>query len=693
MAAESFDDFSSTENIAREVEYKPFQFREKPGDKKATLEWLNQNFDTVEEASQSRFITYRRYHSLYKGIHWRFNDVRDTDRDIEYSERKPRATVNFIREMVDTKVSQMARFKVNYALIPSHNEQSDINNAKGCKLLLDARSEELSMETLHQEADHIKYLYGVVFQMVLWDKDCGPLHPSYRKLTETFGDDIPNKYKKKLKNRGAAPIHLGDVDVQNYGPDRIFPEINKRRWRDVNHFDFIEWVDIDELKADYPHHKNDINENNRAKYDYELMEVGYPARQIMVRHFYHKKTKHLPNGAYIKYTDDVILEMKEYPYNDGRLPFIWDGDVSVYGELWPRSFINDIEQMQRHYNNTSSAQARDAGQGMMPKWVAAKNSCKIHSFNNEFTLMEFKGPIAPKLVQNNPVSEQSFVLQDRWEKKIAQHSKVYDISRGEVPPGVTANSALRFLDEQESQRTMPEEVKRKLRVLAVYRMMLMRMSQFYKPHDQRTVKTLGKNNQYLIKSIKRADFSRIYDIKIQNQSALPDTKTGKISAIIDLNAATQKDPIFRAPEIVKMLDLGLDDAFKDEATVAVDSAKETLQLLLEEEPAPEPQPWDDLLVHYSIFTRAIQTVGFKTHTDQHIQQNIYNHIMIIENLMFERAKRNQVFLMKLSEFDNYPSFFTLPAPLASLMPQPAQPGDDGMETTKIKSMGQEQKGE
>jgi len=297
------------------------------------------------------------------------------------------------------------------------------------------------MEKLQSEADQIKYQYGIVFQMVTWNPDLGPLHPAYRRLTEIHGGKLPSTVSKKLKSRG-KPIHLGDVEVENHGPDRFFPELNKQKWTDVDYFHFTEWVDIDQLKADYPAKREEIKENGRQRFDFELMEVTYPKRKVMVRTFYHRKTKYLPDGAYIKYTDDVILENEAYPYDDGELPIVWDGDINVYGELWPRSFIGNIEQMQRYYNNIQSAQARDFGLGSAPKWVAPKGACEVHQYNNEFTIMEFRGPTPPQLVRNNPVSDQGFTIQDRLEKKISQQSKVYDITRGEVPQGVTANSAL-----------------------------------------------------------------------------------------------------------------------------------------------------------------------------------------------------------------------------------------------------------
>jgi len=141
--------------------------------------------------------------------------------------------------------------------------------------------------------------------------------------------------------------------------------------------------------------------------------------------------------------------------------------------------------------------------------------------------------------------------------------------------------------------------------------MLSLMGQYYEEGDGRTSRILGKNNEYLIESVKGADFSEIYDVQLQNSPSLPDTKTGKISAIIDLNTATQTDPIFRKEEIIQLLDLGMDDAFKDEASVAVAAAKTCLQRMLEGKEVAEPKPFDNLMVHYSIFMRALQEFSFK----------------------------------------------------------------------------------
>ena len=199
-------------------------------------------------------------------------------------------------------------------------------------------------------------------------------------------------------------------------------------------------------------------------------------------------------------------------------------------------------------------------------------------------------------------------------------------------------------------------------------------------------------NEYLIKSMEKADFSRIYDVRVQNTSALPDTKTGKIAAIIDLNTATQTDPIFRKEEIVQMLDLGNDDYFKDRATVAVDAANAAFDALLEGEPIEPPRLSDELLVHYSVFTKGIQQFSFKEKVDPRTQAMVEQYIKTIEMLMAERARLNMKFCATVLELDNFPMFYKPAMPITKMMalhqmdmqmPQPMEGTDPSMQADKM----------
>lgn len=668
---ETFDDFDSTQHLSDYSEQKPFALRDDT-DKESTLEWLNQNFDLLEKKAQSRLLSYQRWHYLYKGIHWRDTENKESRYGGGVSQapqRKPRMVDNFIMEFVDARVAQMARFGVNFSAVPWNNEIADQNAAKACEKLLKGRADEIDFDKIQRDADLTKYKYGTSFIMVKWDQDEGPLHPKYKQLTEIYGSNIPKAIRKRLKKEN---IKVGDVKVYVQTPDRVFPDKDAETWDKVKHYDEVEWVNIHELKADYPNIADDIKENQRNYYDYSTNEISKPADMVMVRHFYHPPTKHLPQGAYVKYTDSAILEWTAYPYDHGNLPCIVDRDIEIENELFGRPSITQIEQMQRHYNNIASSHARDLGVGSAPKWMVPKGAADFRTINNEFTVVEFKGPVPPQLVKGNPISSDGIVIQDRMEKRMSKHMKVYDISRGEVPSGVTANSALRFLDEQESQILAPDERKRKKRVLKSYKMMVQVMAQYYDVEDGRTLRTLGKNNQYMIEDMQRADFNKVYDVQFQNTSALPDTKTGKIAAIIDLNTATQTDPIFRREDIVNMLDLGTDETFTEEATFALDCAKMFLEKMLNGEEVPDPEMHDDLLVYYTTYFRAIQSYQFKTTVPKELKANIYENIKTLEYLIFVKMQKNPKLAQEVTMLSFYPAFFELPQVQPALTPEEQQ---------------------
>jgi len=685
---ETFDDFDSTENIQDYRDVKPFALREDKS-REGTLEWLNKNFDQMEQKSQSRLMSYQRWNYMYKGIHWRNIEHRDSRRGGQGSqaaERKPKMVDNFIKEFIDGRVAQMARFGTNFSAIPWNNEIGDESTAKACEKLLKGRGDEIDIDKIQRDADKIKYKYGTVFLMQKWDKTQGPMLPAYQKIKDIYRGDIPKHIKKKL---GSVDIKAGDVDVYAQVPERIFPEVGRTSWKSVNHIDEVSWENMHEIKADYPKIAKDIEENQRNYFDYSTNIVSQPADMLMIREFYHKPTKHLPEGAYIKYCDSTILEWTQYPFEHGELPFVVDRDTEIENELFGRPSIDQIEQMQRQYNNIMSAQARDLGLGSAPKWMIPKGAADFRTINNDFTICEFKGPVAPQLVKGNPISRDGIEIQDRMERRMSKHMKVYDISRGEVPSGVTANSALRFLDEQESQVLADDERKRKKRVLATYRRMSSLMAQYYTPDDGRTLRTLGKNNEYMIEDMKNADFTKVYDVQFQNTSALPDTKTGKIAAIIDLNAATQTDPIFRREDIVNMLDMGTDETFTEEATYSLDCAKKMFEKLLNGEEVPEPEMHDDLLVFYTTMFRAIQSYRFKTAVPPETKAVIYAHIKTLEGLIFLKMATNQKLAMEVQMLSYYPSFFEMPVPAPVETEQEVMVKAQNMETDQMEAQKQQ----
>ena len=690
MALDTFDSFNSTEEMAGQVDQRPFQFREDKSEK-ATLEWLNNNFDAKVTKAYSRLVTYRRYNNYYKGVQWEDSITRASNRDVESTERRPKHTVNFVYDKMEDRVSQMSRIGVGFALLPSnHNDQDDINNAKSCKSMLSSRAEEIDLQSLMDSADKTKFTFGDSFTFVDWNPSAGPILPKYKKYKEQ-GKKVPKMDKNGKAIKGqyiTEDVNVGDVVVRVKGPHEVFTELNKTSWGAVNELDETEYVNIWELKAEHPNLADKITKEQNMYFSLNLNSaMDNNEDMILVKTFWHKKTKWLPNGAKIRYIESCILEMEDYPYEEETLPCVKDTDIDVSGEIWGRSFISMIEQLQRMYNNTQSSQARDYGVGSAPKWMFPKGSVEVSSLNNEFTLVEYRGAVKPELVTPRATNPQSFDFQDRMETKITRFARTSDIGKGELPPGITATSAIRLLDEKFSLMILPLENKRKTRIVKVYKMMLKRMAQFYKPSDGRMIRMLGENNEYLIKSFEKGDFGSIADVKFQKTSMLSDSKSGRISDIIDLNMSTQTDPIFRREQIVEMLDLGLDDAFVDGATVAVTAARTLVEELLDGNEVPEPQEYDSFLVFYSIFDTAMQSFAFRTKVKKEVRDRFKAYMLVLEGMMYERCKKNTKFCSEVMMLNNYPMFFTPSEPISIVMQRhqtPMQAPTGGADTSKIK---------
>jgi hypothetical protein len=691
---QTFDDFDN-DNYSL-GQQKPFAFRDDKT-KEGTLKWLNDNFDKVYEDSYSRMIMYKQYINRYKNYDSRDSDgfSRTANRDRNNTSRKPKVRVNFFYDLVESKVSSVSRMKVNTVFIPLNDtEQKDRNNAEACNMLAKHRMEELKFDYLMRDMDRKTFLFGHTFSHQCWNPDMGPLDPAYVAAAEKS----PNGKVPKLNEKGekigtVKPLHVGDLDIKIRTADKIFPERFKTIWSEVDHLDDIEWMHIDEVKARWPHCKNIIEQNQRPYFSYEQQETFIPDDMIMVRTFWHRLTKFNEKGDKIIYCDSCILEGfgEGFPYKfePSQLPYIPDYDVEVPNEFWARPCLVNIEQLNNMYDLIQSGTARNIGVASHPKLAVPEGSVDTKQLNNEFGNLFFRGPTAPQWIQHQYVNRGEFEIQDRLEKRMNQLMGRFEVSQGYVPNGVTAYSAIRYLDDQEVQRNSNTISKRRERILGIYRQAIAIMAQYYTAEDGRTIRILGRNNEYLIKSFKDFDFSKIYDVKLENISALSDTRSGRIADIMDLNASNQKEPLFGRKETIKLLDLGLDEAFRTEATYAADTSRTLLEMILDGEEAPAPTTTDDYLEMYAVFARYVESIAYKLRLDPTIKQTLDDYINGLEYLIWEKSKVNPAFAAQVMTISKYPMFYKLPAPIMPMVPPP--PGTTGQPTLNSSAMSNKQK--
>lgn len=666
----------------------PFQFREEKNEE-GTHRWLQRWFEWEYERAFPRFTMYKRYLNFYKNLDENNSDgmVKTSTRDRAASVRKAKVRDNFVYSFTEQRVAQVSRKKTALTFIPRvQNSQEDINAAKATKQLIRARYEAVNFDGQQIRMDRTTFLLGHSHYEVCWDECEGEIAPSFKRAMDKYKnkqDVIDEATGKKLDPK--KPIHVGDVKGKLWQPYELFPEPAKYKLEELDYIQTHEWMSKEYVKSKWTKAKDKITGSEYVKWDFSTDRLEKPNNQILVRTFWHKPTEFFPEGCKITWCDDLILEWIDFPYDHGKLPFVDDKDIEVEGEYWGRPYVVNIEQLYKVNNSLLSGMARNHGVLSAPKVMAPEGSVDVKSMNNEYSMLFYRGAIKPEILQHQYVNRGEIDFQKYLQSRSGELAGVFDISRGQVPQGITAASAIRYLDEQELQRANPSISKRNRRVLDITRLFVSTMSQYYKDTDERTIRLVGENNEFIVKSFKKIALGKIADVHYENTSAIGDTKTGAIADIIDLNASNQKDPVFGRKEIIKLLDLGLDEAFKEEVSYAVDTARTMLDLILDGEQVPPPAKTDGLLEFYSIFGRYVESITYKTKLEPQIKKAIDDYIMGLEMLMWQKSVENQKFMMSLQMFEKFPMFFSPPAPPAPPMPMdPAMGGaPNNMDTSKL----------
>jgi hypothetical protein len=294
-----------------------------------------------------------------------------------------------------------------------------------------------------------------------------------------------------------------------------------------------------------------------------------------------------------------------------------------------------------------------------PKWFYQKGSVDPQKLGNNYSSVEVRGPIEPKLVSFNGLPVGGFEMLAATERGIVSGSAVSQTSRGEPPKDITSAVALQFLNEVETGREALGIAKRQARTLEIYKMMLSRIQQYYTPNDGRIFRYLGDDNTYLIQSFENLNIEGDFDIKFENSPNLPDTKSARIATVIEFNKASPAEPVFNKESILQMFDLGNDKRFRNQSLSAIKAAQFKLQQILDGTGYTEPKSYDDFLVEYPIFIQALRQREYKG-SNEGVMMGLQNYIKSMEYLMWEKSKMNPTFQMKAMAFTEYPVFFRVP---------------------------------
>lgn len=491
---------------------------------KALAAWVHEQYRRCDAARSNEKLRWYKNLAMYDGQHYA-QITRRGGLSAEpmlfvppASRNKERQVINRIRPACRTELARLISQKPHATVIPSSAEDEDMFAASAAEQVWQSVSQRRKLHQVFTEVAFWTVIAGTGFMKVYWDDN----------LMDTDAQ------------------MQGDIKYECVQPFNLFvPDL---RTRDIEDQPFVinmytrpvEWAKMffkEELKG-IELQASTVSRSTLAEESYLNLSGADEAQPdaVMIYEVWIKPGGcHLvPQGGLITMIDKYIVGFEDQgiPYKHGEYPFIKFDHIPT-ARFYSDSIIVDIEGLQMDYNALRSLIAETRKKMAKVQLLAPKGSIIASKMTNQIGLVIEHQPGMPP--QPMPLSElPSYVLQeqDRILLDIEDISGQHQVSKGNVPPGVTAATAISFLQEKDDSYLVHTYQSIEQGYEKIGRHTLNLVVQFW--DVKRTVKVVGDDGYFDTMLLMGADLVNSTDIRIEPGSALPQSKAAKQAFITDL---------------------------------------------------------------------------------------------------------------------------------------------------------------
>jgi hypothetical protein len=432
-----------------------------------------------------------------------------------------RRVINRIRPIMRTEMARVMSNKPNASVVPASSEDED---------LFAAQAGEQIWESIYAGKKLLKNFSRSAFWLVC----CGV---GYTKIWwDPQGYDDLTKMPGTIQYAPVSPFHI-------YVPDLMEPEIENQSYVFNVFTKSVEWV-----KSTYgipatptTQSVNDPMEN--AQFVYGTNQAV--ADSCLVIEAWFKPNGHplFPKGGYLTIIDDRVVDIRLDPfYEHKQYPFVkWENIPT--GSFYPESVITDLLDPQREYNRTRNQLTEAKNRMSKPQLLAPKGSIQASRISSEpgqiIEYMPGLAPPQPLQLQGIP----NYVLQelDNLLADMEDISSQHAVSRGGTTSGVTAATAINFMQERDDalMTTTYQSIEDGWEKIA--KQTLSHVVQFW--NTKRTVSVTGVDGSFDAIALKGTELQKGTDIRMEAGSALPVSKAAKQALLMDIMKFGWIDPI------------------------------------------------------------------------------------------------------------------------------------------------------
>lgn len=431
-----------------------------------------------------------------------------------------RMVVNKIRPIIRRELAKLTSQKPSASVIPASSDDADLFAANAAEQIWEAQYQNHDVKQEVRDAVWWALVCGTGYLKTYWDQS----------LTYSPNPDIT--YQGDICYSSETPFHV-------FVPDLRQIKIEGQPYLIHSSTRSVEW-----LKANYPKAldgqeiKPNIKGANEILSDAYLNLMGGTTQDLdaVLIHEMHIKPgghKDFPEGGLVTVTGDQVIQyLPIFPYQHGEFCFAKIDHIPS-GKYYASSAVEDLIPIQREYNRTRSQIVEAKNRMAKPQLSAQMGSIDVSKMTTEpGQLVLYKaGFQAPQPIPLQPLP--NYVLNEvqQLNADFDDLSGQHETSRGSVPAGVTAATAISYLQEQDDSMLSAEvdSIESAMEKTAKHTLSL--VGQYW--DIPRIVKVTGVDGSWDAAMLKGSDLNHNYDIRMEAGSALPTSKAAKQALITD----------------------------------------------------------------------------------------------------------------------------------------------------------------
>lgn len=535
---------------------------------------------------------------------------------------------NKIRPIIRTEHAKVIKERPQPFVIPRSEEEEDLYAAQAGEQIFEYHWQELNFNRQIRRAMFWACITGNGFIKDWYERDA-----------KSF-DDVQ-----------------GMVQIEPVSPFHIFvPDMQEEELENQPYVIHSVAKNSDWIKSKFPQEKAAKLKADTAagpdaleqKFFSALGITTPPKSHTSIHECWIKPTKDYPEGAVITWAGDMVLQFQEgWPYQHKEYPFTKFDHIPT-GRFYADSTVPDLIPLQKEYNRTRSQIIEAKNRMSKPQLLAPRGSVDPKKITSEPGLVitytpGFEKP-QPLPLQNLP----PYVIdeQDRIQRDMDDISSQHEVTKGRTPPGVTAATAISYLQEEDDSKLAATISSLEEGVEKIGRHTLSHVQEFWA--NERLIRVMGLNGMYEAYYFSGADLAGNTDLRVEHGSAIPRSRAAKQAFITELGKMGWIPP----DRALRYLDMAETGKLYEEMHIDTRQAQRENMRMAESGQPMSTNDWDNHELHILEHNNYRKSQKFETLPDeikQAFQQHVDEHKGILQQSVIQNPEQIEEMAQAMKE--------------------------------------------